>query len=254
MSKLTPTSALASAAVGYAVLGWPVHPCHPGGKTPLTFWKDAATTDIGTIARWWQRWPHANVAVTTGAPGPDVLDVDVKDGQPGLALFERVKRAGLVRDAAAIIATPSGGLHVWFSGTSQGGGAICRRALELKATGGYVLVPPSRTALGEYRVVDRRARGGFIDWAAIVRLLDPPAPPPAHRRNAGNAASLAAWVGSRPEGERNAGLFWAACRALENGAEDLEDIAAAAAANGLPDAEIRRTVESARRRVRGAVV
>jgi hypothetical protein len=50
------------------------------------------------------------------------------------------------------------------------------------------------------------------------------------------------------EGNRNAGLHWAACRAIESGQpEVLGDIAAAAAKTGLSEREITRTIESARR-------
>ena len=50
------------------------------------------------------------------------------------------------------------------------------------------------------------------------------------------------------EGNRNAGLFWAANRALETDpAADLSPLAAAARQAGLPDAEITRTLDSARR-------
>ena len=246
---------LLHAAVGYATLGWRVHPCKPGGKKPLTRWRAAATCDINQIIRWWQQCPTANIAVATGAPGPDVLDVDVKQSRNGMELFERARRAGLLRGAAAMIRTPSGGLHLWFNGTSQPGGAIgADRALELKAVGGYVLVPPSRTDAGCYQLTERRDSGGFLDWPAVRRLL---APPPrqrsaGYRRSAGNAAKLAEWVATQPEGNRNAGLFWAACKALESGATNLDDLVSVAVQLGLPEREARRTVESARRHVRGA--
>lgn len=247
-------TSLRDAAIGYATLGWPVFPCRPAAKQPLTLhgFKDA-TTDIAIITRWWQRWPEANIGVATGAPGPDVLDVDVKDGRAGMELFDRARRAGLLRGAAAIVRTPSGGIHLWFSGTSQSSGAVGPgRCLELKARGGYVLVPPSRTDAGVYRLEDQRpGPGGFIDWRAVVRLLNPPRPAPAFRRSAGNAAALARWVADQQPGNRNEALFWAACRALENGVDDLEPLAAAARSTGLPEVEVRRTVESARRRVRG---
>ena len=252
-------TSLRDAAVGYATRGWPVFPCRPAAKQPLTRhgFKDA-TTDIATITRWWQQWPDANIGVATGAPGPDVLDVDVKDGRAGLELFDRARRAGLLAGATAIIRTPSGGLHLWFRGTTQSSGAVGPdRALELKARGGYVLVPPSRTPAGVYRVEDQRTGpGGVINWRAVVQLLAPPRPASAFRRSAfrrsaGNTAALARWVAAQQPGNRNKALFWAACRALEAGCEDLEAIAAAAHATGLPEMEIRRTLASAQRHVKG---
>ena len=59
---------------------------------------------------------------------------------------------------------------------------------------------------------------------------------------------LARWVAAQPEGNRNAGLYWAANRALETDpAADLSPLAAAARQAGLPDPEITRTLDSARR-------
>ena len=56
-------------------------------------------------------------------------------------------------------------------------------------------------------------------------------------------------MGRQPaEGNRNAGLFWAANRALEaDPAADLSPLAAAARQAGLDDREITRTLDSARR-------
>ena len=61
--------------------------------------------------------------------------------------------------------------------------------------------------------------------------------------------ALAAWVAGQREGNRNAGLFWAANRALEQAgqAADLSPLAAAARQAGLGEHEIARTINSARR-------
>ena len=61
---------------------------------------------------------------------------------------------------------------------------------------------------------------------------------------------LAAWVAGLGEGERNRGLFWAACRLAENGvspADALVALGAAAQSAGLGDREITTTVRSAYR-------
>ncbi|MGD9960460.1 primase alpha helix C-terminal domain-containing protein, partial [Nocardioides sp.] len=61
---------------------------------------------------------------------------------------------------------------------------------------------------------------------------------------------LAAWVASRPEGGRNGGLFWAACRMAEEG-HDLSTttslLGEAAYAAGLPEREAMATIRSAYR-------
>jgi hypothetical protein len=133
-----------------------------------------------------------------------VLDVDCKHGAAGMELYQRARRAGLLDGAAAVIRTPSGGLHLWFNGTSQTGGAIgAHRALELKATGGYVVVPPSSTDAGAYELVERRDTAGFIDWRQVRRLLAPPASRTPYRRNAATGARLAEWLSRQVEGNRN---------------------------------------------------
>jgi len=60
------------------------------------------------------------------------------------------------------------------------------------------------------------------------------------------------WLQSQPEGARNGSLFWAACRAIEGGHTDLDDLIEAAEITGLPLDEINRTVESALTRIQGA--
>ena len=61
-------------------------------------------------------------------------------------------------------------------------------------------------------------------------------------------SGLARWVASQAEGNRNAGLFWAANRALDaDPAADLSPLAAAARHAGLGEREITRTLDSARK-------
>ena len=71
------TSTIVRQALAYAACGWPVFPCQPGEKIPATThgFRDA-TTDPGQITAWFTRHPDRNLAIATGAPGPDVLDVD----------------------------------------------------------------------------------------------------------------------------------------------------------------------------------
>ena len=61
---------------------------------------------------------------------------------------------------------------------------------------------------------------------------------------------LVGWVASRPEGGRNGGLFWAACRMAEEG-HDLSTttslLGEAAYAAGLPEREAMATIRSAYR-------
>ncbi len=187
---------LVEAALGYAELGWPVFPCIPDAKEPLTKngFKNASTMP-GQIKYWWRRWPNANPAVATGAPGPDVVDIDTKHGRDGLDLYRRAWREGHFRTPVAVIRTPSGGLHLWFNGTDQRGQAVGKsKSLELKAVGGYVLLPPAHIVVpgeggysGHYEMIERRDIEATVDFDAVRDLLNPrPAYTPPARKRAWN--------------------------------------------------------------------
>jgi hypothetical protein len=239
------------AALAYARTGWPVHPCKPDSKEPDTAhgFKDA-TTDEERIRAWWYAVPDRNPAIATGAPGPDVLDVDVKPDGDGWVALNQLKRAGLLNSARALVRTRSGGLHVYFAGTAQPCGRLVRQHLDFKSRGGYVLAPPSIVSGSPYEVLDHRPRkSGRLDWATVRRLLEPYAAPREPSGGRGDVSALVAWVGKLGEGNRNSGLFWAACRAAESGHDDeLGALAEAAIRTGLPEAEAWRTVESAARK------
>jgi hypothetical protein len=246
-------------ALAYAAAGWPVFPCKPDGtpkpdhKAPDTLhgFKDA-TTDPAVIRAWWSARPGRNVAIATGTPGPDVLDVDVKPDGSGFAAFNELKCAGLLAGACALVRTPSGGLHAYYAGTSQPSARLVRHFLDFKAVGGYVLAPPS-TVLGKpYELLDHRAGTASLDWQAIRRLIEPPPRPATPRRPGGGSAdALIAWVASQPHGNHNNGLYWAALRAIEQGLDILDDLVAAAVQAGHAESRARRTVESAARKAAG---
>ena len=160
------TGATLRQALAYAALGWPVFPCHAGQKTPATAhgYRDA-TTDPDQITGWFTRNPHQNLAIATGAPGPDVLDVDdhgpAGNGYPALA---ELSRAGLLDSAAAYVRTPSGGLHAYFTGSAQRNGHLPAHHLDFRSRGGYVLAPPSQVDGKPYQPhpdAGRRRRTGL---------------------------------------------------------------------------------------------
>jgi hypothetical protein len=247
-----PPDRIAERALAYAARGWPVFPCQPGGKQPATRhgFLDA-TTDPDKITWWWRRHPGANLAIATGQPGPDVLDVD-QHGQAGngFAAFNRLKRAGLIDGASAIVATPSGGLHAYFAGSDQHSGKLPRHHLDFRAQGGYIVAPPSQVGGRPYQVISHREQPGGLDWGKVTGLLEPERHTATRsaRVQRGDLSHLAAWVQQQHEGNRNDGLFWAACRAAEAGDETvLAELAAAARSTGLTDREIATTIRSARR-------
>lgn len=270
---MSPQESAGRAAHRYAEHGWPVFPVRPGEKLPLipaAHGKDEppctgecgreghgfhdAVTDHATIDRWWSRAPEANVGIATGAPGPDVVDVDVKPGKSGYSAWNEAKAAGLVDGPAAIIRTPSLGMHAYFAGTDQRSGKIAARALDFRSGGGYVVAPPSRSAEHgrAYEVVSHQASAATADWAAIRALVDPQPERKASehyqpRPDAG-LDHLVQYVAGLGPGDRSDKTFWAMCRAAEAADPVLLDrICETAAAGGLPAREVAASRRSAER-------
>jgi hypothetical protein len=247
------TDAMLRRALAYARHGWPVFPCLPGQKIPATThgFRDA-TTDEQQITGWFGRGSGWNLAIATGAPGPDVLDIDQHgEAGNGYAAYRRLRHAGLVDGAAAYVRTPAGGMHAYFTGSDQHNGRLPSHHLDFRSQGGYILAPPSQVDDKPYRLIKKLDGHSGLDWNAVIRLLEPerhvrrsvPGQPPDRTLD-----QLARWVASQPEGNRNSGLFWAANRALDaDPAADLSQLAAAAGQAGLHEPEITRTLDSARK-------
>ncbi|MGH3289929.1 MAG: bifunctional DNA primase/polymerase [Streptosporangiaceae bacterium] len=240
-------------ALAYAARGWPVFPCQAGRKIPATpHGHRDATTDPDQITTWFARNPRWNLAIATGTPGPDVLDVDDHGSAGnGYAAFARLSGAGLLDGAAAYVRTPSSGLHAYFRGSGQRNGHLAVHHLDFRARGGYVLAPPSQVGGKPYQLICTANADGGLDWVTVTALLEPQrqtARPQPHPDPGQDLSHLARWVASQAEGNRNAGLFWAANRALDaDPAADLTPLATAARQAGLDDPEITRTLHSARK-------
>ncbi|GAA2229812.1 bifunctional DNA primase/polymerase [Herbiconiux moechotypicola] len=257
---------LPAAAARIAAAGVPVFPCVPGGKRPLVeHGFHEATTDAGQVAGWWRRWPASNIGVPTGAAsGLDVVDVDVKAAGSGFAAFDRARQAGLVTGWVALVHTPSGGMHAYFPADperQQSSWQAAGARVDFRGTGGYIIVPPSIIEVqgglpGRYELIGgSQPAPGPVDAVALREFLDPR---PASSFRAGgvsreqDARRLAGWVAALGEGERNRGLFWAACRLAEAGAPPnaaLDVLGPAAQHAGLPPREVFTTIRSAYRAV-----
>jgi hypothetical protein len=247
-----------------ASAGVPVFPCVPGQKRPLTprGFHDA-TTDLAQIEHWWARWPEANLGLPTGAvSGVVVVDVDVREHVDGRESMRRALDAGRVGMPVFTVVSPSGGRHGYYPATPdvvQRSWQVARAGVDFRGDGGYIVIPPSHTDVGSYRLATvRQGAAAGIDSDALRDFLDPrPAlrPRAADRGMAQSepgvvVSRVAAWVAGLGEGERNRGLFWAACRAAEHDiapATAVEALGAAAAEAGLGPREIAATVRSAYR-------
>ncbi len=180
---MTPISGLADAAV-LAGAGWDVFPAR--GKIPLTEHghKDG-TTDLEQVARWWRRWPNANVAARV----PDslvVIDVDPRaDGHMTLVALE-AEHGCLPPTLTVKTGGHELGRHLYFlrpPGALSNGAGKLGPGLDVKLAGrGYMVMPPSRhPETGRpYEWLDLTAPARMPAW--LVELLRPPARPPAPSR------------------------------------------------------------------------
>lgn len=162
-------------------------PCLPAGRPCHGF--HAATTDPVRVDRWWDDTPTAGVGVACGPAGLVVIDIDAHQVSvadrthllPGIAIPDQVKLDGLASgfDTLALLAayrgeqdpaldentlrvrTPSGGLHVWYRNpetstryrcsTGSGRNTALAWQVDVRADGGYIVAPGTRTPQGAYR-------------------------------------------------------------------------------------------------------
>ena len=248
-------TAAEEAAHKYADHGWFVFPAAPGGKQPMTEhgYLDA-TTNHKTIQQWWRSEPRSNVAIATGAPGPDVVDVDKHGDRSGYGAWNKLRQAGLAKDPRAVIRTPSGGMHAYYKGSQQRNGSLPKHGIDFRSQGGYVVTAPSTGPGGRpYAVAHKQPSVATFDWNAARDHLDPQQqqkqPQRAPQHDAGkprDVGHLAVWMAAQEEGNRNQALFWAANRAVEAGdTPTLGKLAAAARQAGLDGREVDRTIRSA---------
>jgi len=168
-----------AAALRYAACGWLVFPCRPEDKRPLTEhgFKEASL-DPAQIREWWSRHPNALIGVDCGRSGLVVIDCDVKNGEDGPGNWRALLAECKADDAEALHSqTQSGGDHFIFRDPT--GGVIASSAgklapgIDVRANGGYIIVPPGKGATGSYQPLgDWKHEPGFLPPALAARLLE----------------------------------------------------------------------------------
>jgi Bifunctional DNA primase/polymerase, N-terminal len=165
----------------------------------------AATTDPNLVARWWARWPAANVGARV-ASGLFVLDVDPRAG--GLDSLARLEaeHGALPATRTSLSGRGDGGVHRWFRhpGGTLSVAALRQRGyggLDLKTYRGYVLLPPSRhPATGRPYQWAEPVLDPAVPPAWLARLLAPPPAPAVARRplpRSAQSGSVAEWFNAR---------------------------------------------------------
>ncbi|MGP4102445.1 bifunctional DNA primase/polymerase [Nonomuraea sp. KM90] len=189
-------------------------PCLTQGRWCHGF--HAATLDDELITRWWKAHPALGVGVACGAGRLVVIDIDAHPVPlpprnrllPGIPIHDQVDLTGLATgfDSLALLAalrgadspaedvatlrvhTPSGGLHVWYQAdpahtflcsTGSSAGRALAWQVDIRAHGGYIIAPGTRTQDGVYRVVgDCRVPAPLPSWLAqeLARTGHTPSP------------------------------------------------------------------------------
>lgn len=188
------------------------------------------------------------------------IDLDTKSGtESSAALRELALRHLFTIPETVVILTPSGGRHLWLSGPPDvavpNSASRLAPGIDVRGAGGYLVGPGSRTEHGAYSTAPGTAHFAPAPCPpALLRLL---LPPPRHAKPTGSTPAdvhgqgqgLIQFVLAAHAGQRNTRLFWAACRAYENGIGSALTPALidAAVHTGLTLREARSTVASAAR-------
>jgi len=192
-----------------------VFPCN--GKKPLIKWapyqKEKATDT--KIKEWWDRWPEANVAVVTGKisgnRGLCVVDIDTTEGMKEIAKY-------IPFDLDVPTShTPSGGKHLFFEmpETTLTNNSRIIPGADLRAEGGYIIMPPSTNDKGQYK----------WDQTMSIRQIDIPQLPKAYLDHVKSSNPLKQQMATQPnlgqqflkDGSRDSGLFHTANSLLKGG-------------------------------------
>lgn len=153
-------------ALKYLELGWAVLPlyglgpngcacgdpsCKSPGKHPhrdlVPHGVHDASKDADRVRDWFTRVPNANIGVATGAAsGFDALDVDPRNGGDD-TLADAEHENGRLPDTALQL-TGGGGYHYLLEHDRDKRMRSPGRGVDIKSTGGYIVVEPSSHASG----------------------------------------------------------------------------------------------------------
>jgi len=230
--------------------GWAVFPCRLDKRPACPHGFKDASRDPAQIEALWRRYPAPLIGIATGAvSGVWVLDIDVKH-QEAVDWWMAHNRLLLPTQAYR---TRSGGVHCYYRDAAGLPNSTNRpvRGIDVRGEGGYVI----HWFAAGLECLDHSPPAPWPAW--LRRRVEPPVAPPAAERGVwsgdGEAAlrGLLDKVAAAAEGERNALLFWAACRLFGKGLKTSEVealLVPIAVSTGLADPEARRTIASAANR------
>lgn len=255
---------LASWALKYAELGWPVLPVVPGGKKPATNHGCLdATTNLLQVRAWWVQNPRYNIGLATG----HVFDVVDVDGPTGATNW---RKWWMGPDAALLSSTPKG-QHWFFEKTGYGNKIGMLPSVDYRGKNGYVVAPPSVVDEKSYYWIYGPENGELLkapdklhslicgpSTTAPPRSIFQPRPKdsssPFSTYGANSIIDATTRITEAPEGTRNGTLNKQAFRLYRLVAEGeiIEDVVNSVLAKlgehiGLEAKEVLDTIRSARR-------
>jgi hypothetical protein len=130
------------AALAYARRGWYVYPAYSKTRA-LVRWGTEATTDEKIIRGWWVLWPDAIVCIACGPSGLAVIDLDIKDGHDGPAVFAALEKVHGTAPRTLMQRTGSGGTHLIFRGTIKTTRGALGDGIDTRGKGGMIVAAPS---------------------------------------------------------------------------------------------------------------
>jgi putative DNA primase/helicase len=165
---------LLGAAIDIARQGTPVFPCSPLTKQPLTAhgFKDA-TTDTKQVQAWWTNTPDALIGSPTGKISDRlIIDTDSDRAEEELRLL--AEQNGVTWPPITYTVATHKGKHFYFRYPGKGDIGCASRSMpdhvDVRAEGGYVIVPPSPHPLGgNYHIIDPSPKAEVPDW--LYKLL-----------------------------------------------------------------------------------
>jgi hypothetical protein len=219
-----------------------------------------ASTDPARIRELFAAAPWATgYGIACGLPPHHLIgiDLDTKTGtDSSAALRELALRHLFTIPPTVVVLTPSGGRHLWLTGPPEvvvpNSAGRLAPGIDIRGASGYLVGPGSRTDHGVYSTVPGTAHlvPAPCPRTLLRLLLPPPRTPHSTPPSAGgHGQGLVQFVLAAHEGQRNTRLFWAACRAYEDGIGPalVEPLVEAALNTGLTEREARATITSAAR-------